>query len=72
MIFSKIEGLEQSMAIELIEKNGTSLDLGTTKSQLFAGISKDLIKDNTIEWDIGAGITSKKNMYLGTHFRIKF
>lgn len=60
------------MSIELIEKNGISLDVGTTKSQLFAGISKDLIKSKTLEWDVGAGVTSKKNGYVGTHFRIKF
>jgi hypothetical protein len=66
-IYTKSDGFERSTSIELLEKNGWSLDVGATKSQGFAGISKDILDDNI---DVGAGITTKKQAYVG--FSVKF
>jgi hypothetical protein len=47
--------------------NGWSLDSGITRSNSFIGISKDIIKNNKIEIDIGTGITKSKELFLGIH-----
>lgn len=66
-IYTSYGGLEQSKAIEVWQRDGWSLDAGATKSQGFLGVSKDVYKSNKIEIDVGAGITTKKEGYIGAH-----
>jgi hypothetical protein len=63
-------GVEASHAIELIElPKGFSIDVGITPTQVFAGVSKDILVLPKLEWDIGAGVTSKRQIYVGTQIR---
>jgi hypothetical protein len=66
-IYTNPGGLEDSVAIELAEKNGWSLDVGATRSRLFTGVSKDILDTEELEVDLGAGITNKKELYVGFH-----
>lgn len=58
-------GRQEAMSVELIEKNGWSLDIGATQSRLFAGISKDVMETQKMSLDIGAGITNRAEAYVG-------
>lgn len=70
VIWSPSQGIEASHAIQVKKfNNGWSIDLGVTKSQGFAGISRDLLKTEKIELDIGGGITTKKQGYVGMHMK---
>jgi hypothetical protein len=67
---TRSQGIEKSQAIEIKKfDNGWSLDLGLTKTQGFAGVSKDIIKTEKLELDVGAGVTTKKQGFAGIHIR---
>lgn len=68
-ILTKSDGISKSIALELIEKNGWSLDVGLTHSTSFMGISKDVLDTGAIELDIGAGMTLEKDPYIGFHMK---
>jgi hypothetical protein len=70
VILTPEHGVETSRAIELIElPRGFSVDVGVTPTQVFAGVSKDIITLPKFEWDVGAGVTSKRQFYVGTQIR---
>lgn len=60
-------GLEKGLALEALQKYGWSLDVGATQTQGYLGISKDIIKNDKIELDVGAGMTTAKQGYVGAH-----
>jgi hypothetical protein len=68
-IYTQKYGLESSKAIEIWEKNGWSIDLGTTSTQLFAGFARDVYKNKHLTVDVGAGLTSAKQIYTGIHIK---
>jgi hypothetical protein len=68
-IYTKKFGLEESKAVELWEKNGWSLDLGRTETQLFAGVAKDIYDNKLFTIDVGAGLTTAKQIYTGIHIK---
>lgn len=69
-IYTTNHGMEASTAVEVVKLDpGLSLDLGLTKTQGFIGVSKDVLKLDRLEVDIGAGVTTKKAGYFGIHAR---
>jgi hypothetical protein len=69
-IYTTNHGMEASTAVEVVQlDSGLSLDLGLTKTQGFIGVSKDVLKFDRLEVDIGAGVTTKKAGYFGIHAR---
>lgn len=69
-IYTPSQGLELSKAIEVIEHKGFSLDVGVTKSQGFVGISKDIFKTNSVKLDVGGGIATRRDPFVGAHVKI--
>jgi len=67
-IYTLRGGIQTSIATEILNKNGWSLDIGTTENRLFTGISRDIVNNDRIAVDVGAGITSYKELYGGIHF----
>lgn len=47
------------MSVEVLEKEGFSLDVGTTTKDAFVGISKDIVKSALMEADAGLFLSSR-------------
>ena len=69
-ILTDTYGWQRSRAIEVLEwGQGYSLDIGFTKRQFFAGVSKDIISDVL---DVGARLATNLDdiePYVGFHIR---
>jgi len=67
-IYTPKFGFEESAALELFKfPKGWAVDVGATTTQGFAGISKDIVSNKKLTVDIGAGITTKEQIYVGLH-----